>query len=245
MILNLDLIGEGEPVVFLHTGLQTGASDFKLPREILKDQRKVLFPDLRGHGKSIHDEFQNYFVDSAKDLKETLDDINIDKVHLVGCSLGGLVSLLFAKQYPERITSLTLSGVTADKPDNWDELHADEASFQKELLNNKELVRQLDQRHESDWKQFIRMAENKDWYPFDFTSDLEGIKVPILYIVGEGNKAEVESAVKYQRQYENVHVSVIPFASHLVHEQKPLVYAQQLEEFLDLVDGVDLQHLEG
>ncbi|WP_201716886.1 alpha/beta fold hydrolase [Rossellomorea arthrocnemi] len=237
MILHTEVNGEGEPIVFLHTGLQTGNNDFVKQREVLQKSRKVIVPDLRGHGKSVSVDFSNYFEDAAEDLKETIDHLHIDKIHLVGCSLGGLVGLIFAKKYPSKIFSLTLSGITADRPSDWKEMHSQEVQFQKELLENDEVTSQLDLMHESDWKEFIYMARDEDWYPFDYTSDLDNISAPILYMVGEGNKAEVASASRYQRKHNNLHVCVIPFASHLVHEQKPDMYTDVLVEFLSEIQN--------
>ena len=142
----------------------------------------------------------------------------------------------FAKKYPDRLRSLTLSGITADKPDNWEEMHAQDVQFQRELLENSEFTNQLDLHHESDWRQFIYMARDEDWYPFEYTSDLDKISAPILFMVGEGNPAEVATAAKYQSIHSHIHVCVIPFASHLVHEQKPDIYTDVLLEFLSEVE---------
>ena len=40
---------------------------------------------------------ENYFLRSAKDLYDTLEHLQIDRCHIAGVSLGGLVALLFAK----------------------------------------------------------------------------------------------------------------------------------------------------
>jgi pimeloyl-ACP methyl ester carboxylesterase len=235
MILHTQVYGEGEPIVFLHTGLQKGTTDFEKQREVLQESMKVIVPDLRGHGKSVSDDFSHYFEDAAEDLRETLEHLQVDQVHLVGCSLGGLVGLLFAKKYPDRLRSLTLSGITADKPDNWVEMHAQDVQFQRELMENSEFTNQLDLQHESDWRQFIFRARDLDWYPFEYTSDLNNISAPILFMVGEGNKAEVATAAKYQSIHSHIHVCVIPFASHLVHVEKPDMYTEVLLEFLSEV----------
>ncbi|MCP3027102.1 alpha/beta fold hydrolase [Halobacillus sp. A5] len=235
MILYNEAAGEGEPIVFLHSGLQTGNTDFVKQRETIKNLMKVITLDLRGHGKSLSNNLNNFFEDAADDLKETMEELEIEKFHLVGSSLGGLVGLIFAKKYPYFLISLTLSGITADRQDNWKELHGEDIRAQENLLHDTEIIKVLNQMHDSDWKQFIYKGRDEDWYPFEHTGDLEGIKAPILFMVGEGNKAEVESASKYQRLHDNVHVCVIPFASHLVHEQKPDVYTEVLMEFLNVI----------
>ncbi len=57
MILHTKVIGEGEPVIFLHTGLQTGETDFVYQQNKLQDSYKVILPDLRGHGESKVEEY--------------------------------------------------------------------------------------------------------------------------------------------------------------------------------------------
>ncbi|WP_335872715.1 alpha/beta fold hydrolase [Bacillus sp. 2205SS5-2] len=49
MILHTEVNGEGEPIVNLHSGLQTGNTDFVKQREALQKSKKVIVPDLRGH----------------------------------------------------------------------------------------------------------------------------------------------------------------------------------------------------
>ena len=99
MILHTKVIGEGEPLIFLHTGLQTGETDFVYQQNKLQDSYKVILPDLRGHGKSKVEEMdiQSYFEDAADDLHETMLHLNIQQAHIVGCSLGALVGLVICK----------------------------------------------------------------------------------------------------------------------------------------------------
>jgi len=96
LILYTNVIGNGKPIVFVHTGLQTGLLDFEFQREFFSHNYQVISPDLRGHGRSKTENIQNFFEDSAKDLLETLDYLKVSSVHLVGCSLGALVAIKFA-----------------------------------------------------------------------------------------------------------------------------------------------------
>ena len=87
LILHTEILGNGEPIVFLHTGLQTGLTDFEYQREYFQKNFKVILPDLRGHGKSIAEVYSNFFEDSASDLADTLDDLNIERAHIVAVPL--------------------------------------------------------------------------------------------------------------------------------------------------------------
>lgn len=233
MLLYTEVFGEGEPIVFLHTGLQTGILDYTYQREYFESSYQVILPDLRGHGKSSGNVSQNYFEDCAIDLAETLDELNIESAHIAGCSLGALAGLFFAKKYPHKVKSLALSGVTAEKPDNWLELHQQDVDGQTQLLQNEEAVAYFDGLHPSDWRQFIYMARDASWYPFEETGNLDGITSPVLYMVGEGNKSETAGALLYPEMRKDVHVAIIPFAAHLVHAEQPVIYTKILEEFLN------------
>ncbi|MFJ5770987.1 alpha/beta fold hydrolase [Psychrobacillus sp. NPDC093180] len=56
MLLHTNIMGDGEPIVFLHTGLQTGMTDFEFQREYFSKDYKIVLPDLRGHGQSFTNE---------------------------------------------------------------------------------------------------------------------------------------------------------------------------------------------
>ena len=236
MILHTTVLGNGEPLVFLHTGLQTGATDFLYQRDYFKGSYKVILPDLRGHGFSPNTDLSNFFEDSAHDLVETLNQLEADAIHIVGCSLGALVGLVFAKRFPEKVRSLTLSGILSERPSNWSELHKEDVKSQSELLRNDSAVEYFDSIHKADWRNSLALAKDENWYPFQETKDLDGISSPVLYMVGEGNRTETKGALTYPSMQKNVHVSIIPFASHLVHSDQPELYSKILEKFLTSVD---------
>lgn len=119
MILHTEEMGTGEAMVFLHTGLQTGLTDFEYQREFFKSSFQVVLPDLRGHGKSVSNNLSNFFEDAAMDLFDTLEKKEMESVHIIGASLGALVGLFFSKRFPKKVKSLTLSGITPGKPENW------------------------------------------------------------------------------------------------------------------------------
>lgn len=231
MLLHTNVMGEGEPVVFLHTGLQTGITDYSFQREHFSKNYFVLSPDLRGHGQSNTDDIQNFFEDSARDLRETMGHYQQKRIHLVGCSLGALVAIKFARMYPELIHTLTISGVTPVKPENWLELHAEDVKGQAEVLNNSNIAGYFDQLHKSDWRQFIHFGKDENWYPFEDVQAINDFNFPVLFLVGEKNPHETVGASIYQKN-NNIHVGIVPFAGHLVHAEQPLIYTNLLEEFI-------------
>ncbi|MER2260505.1 MAG: alpha/beta hydrolase [Psychrobacillus sp.] len=233
MILHTSIQGNGEPLLFLHTGLQTGNTDFQYQQDFFKDSYRVFAPDLRAHGHSASNDIENFFLDSAQDLLETINHYELEKVHLVGCSLGAIVAVHFARLFPERIQTITVSGIMPVKPVNWLELHVHDVKVQEQLLANEEFTNYFNTLHSSDWKKFIYIGEKEDWYPFEGMLAMYRFQFPVLYIVGEANAHETVGATIYPKENKHIHVAVVPFAGHLVHEDQPAIYTNIVKTFLD------------
>lgn len=233
MILHTEVSGTGPALVFLHTGLQTGKTELDLQKNYFDKKYQVILPDLRGHGKSVTNDFTNYFANVAEDLAETLDSLNIKSAHIAGCSLGALAGLIFAKTFPEKILSLTLSGIMSVKPADWESLNQEDKESTAEILSNPETEEYFNSIHKGDWKKLLKTTEESDWYPFNQTADLSMLAFPVLYIVGESNPSETAGTLSYPKMNKNIHVSIIPFAGHTVHLDQPEIYNKTLELFLN------------
>ncbi|WP_294265973.1 alpha/beta hydrolase [uncultured Chryseobacterium sp.] len=107
-MLNFERKGNGkENLVLLH-GFMENLSIWSDMEPYLSEHFSLLKIDLPGHGQSeIVAEVQTMEM-MAEEIKKVLDDQNLDKVHLLGHSMGGYISLGFAEKYPESLKSLTL-----------------------------------------------------------------------------------------------------------------------------------------
>ncbi|MFW5728401.1 MAG: alpha/beta fold hydrolase, partial [Spirochaetota bacterium] len=66
-----------------------------------------LLPDLPNHGESPHSSEMSYSVMTAA-LAETLDGWGVDRIHLMGHSMGGKVAMAFALRHPDRVADLVV-----------------------------------------------------------------------------------------------------------------------------------------
>ena len=79
----------------------------------LARRRPVVRYDMRGHGGTPPPPGLRFSLpDLAGDIARVLDGLDIAKAHLVGASAGGIVSLRFAHDFPDRLHSLTLVAST-------------------------------------------------------------------------------------------------------------------------------------
>ena len=109
MILFERHFGSGEPLIILH-GLFGQSDNWTSIARKLGENFSVYTLDLRNHGQSGHDNAMNYDV-MADDLLETIDHFGIQKMHLIGHSMGGKVAMLFALKYPERIKKMIIADI--------------------------------------------------------------------------------------------------------------------------------------
>lgn len=223
--------GTGEPMAILHSGLETSSTDFIYQQSFFSELYTVIAFDLRGHGNSIATEFSNFFEDSSRDLYESLLELGIKKVHLLGASLGALVALYFTKNYPHFVESLVVSGITPIKPDNWSDLHLEQKTKQVLLLEDRATVNYFDSIHYSNWRELLALAQNEDWYPFEQTSNIEKINCPILIISGDKLPSE-RASFSYYQGVEHVEVKILPDSGHLVHVEQPELYSNTVYQFL-------------
>ena len=96
------------PIVFIH-GLGLTKEIWHPQIEFFKD-RNLLTYDLIGHGKTPLEKTQLNFEDFTKQLLNLIDELNINKIHLVGFSLGSLIARHFACENDDRLNSLVLHG---------------------------------------------------------------------------------------------------------------------------------------
>jgi len=99
--------GEGPPLVLVHGYPLDHTIWYDLVAS-LEDSFSLILPDLRGFGLSGVDESQYKLTDVATDIAGLLDHLGIEKAYLAGHSMGGYISLAFARQYPQRLLGLGL-----------------------------------------------------------------------------------------------------------------------------------------
>ncbi len=105
--------GQAAPVVLLHGGGPgaSGPSNFRRNLPVFAEHFRTLVVDQPGYGKSDKPPVQgNYFTFAADALAGLLDELRIQRVHLVGNSLGGGTAVRFALSRPERAGRLVLMG---------------------------------------------------------------------------------------------------------------------------------------
>ena len=96
------------PVVFIH-GVGLTYEIWQPQLDFFKNYSNLSY-DILGHGKSSLTKQNINFDDFSEQLIELINELKIEKIHLVGFSIGSLIARNFATRYSERLQSLILLG---------------------------------------------------------------------------------------------------------------------------------------
>lgn len=96
-------------VLFLHAAY-VNHSMFRSQIAYFKDEYNLLCVDIIGHGKSVNTKKGETVSQMSTWLHQIMEREKIDKLHVLGVSLGAVLAQDFANQYPDRVASLACFG---------------------------------------------------------------------------------------------------------------------------------------
>jgi pimeloyl-ACP methyl ester carboxylesterase len=103
-----DIGARGEPVILMHGFPETGDA-FASAVALLGKRYRLIVPDMRGAGLSQRSATGYEKRTLATDVKELMDQLKIERAHVIGHDIGARIAYAFAVQYPERLLSLTVA----------------------------------------------------------------------------------------------------------------------------------------
>ncbi|MCE3296906.1 MAG: hypothetical protein K0R65_2620 [Crocinitomicaceae bacterium] len=261
MQLHFREMGEGQPFVILH-GLFGYSDNWQTHAKKIADYYRVILVDQRNHGHSGWSEDFSYEL-MAEDLKELCDQLGLEKMILMGHSMGGKTAMFFAQKYPELIEKLIivdmgiksypmhheqiirgLKAIDLSKNPGRSEAeaqlseHVDSFGVRQFLLKN---LYWSDETKGSDgvkklaWRMNIPVLEAKMDEILKAVRAEPEVFVPTLFIRGEqSNYILDEDWPEIEAIFPDASLVSVPNAGHWVHAEAP-------KEFLDLVLGFCLR----
>ena len=181
----------------------------------LNNDKDILCPNLSEilNGKEAsYDNLYSSFVEYCNKID--------GKIDLCGLSLGGILALNYAIDYPDKVKSLVLIGTPHKVP---------KVMFSIQNIIFKLLPKNI----------FDTMAFNKkDTFilgntmkNLDFSDRLQNIKSSTLIICGEKDNANLKSAYYLAENIENAKLEIMKNAGHIINEESPKELAKTLTEF--------------
>ncbi|MCL7753810.1 alpha/beta fold hydrolase [Polaribacter sp. Z022] len=109
-ILHSTIKGEGKPLLILH-GYFGMSDNWKSLGNQFAEDFQVHLIDQRNHGRSFHEDEFNYEV-LVEDLFNYIQFHQLEKVEIIGHSMGGKTAMLFAVTYPELVEKLIVVDIS-------------------------------------------------------------------------------------------------------------------------------------
>ncbi len=127
--------GSGAPLVFVH-GLGGRSGAWETQYEVFSDRHRVIGWDAPGYGESSNFDKETPVVsDYVETLARFADALEIDRMHMVGHSVGTVFATGFHKHFPERLLSLTLAAAVTGSGMESAELQAEKIHAREEELD--------------------------------------------------------------------------------------------------------------
>lgn len=253
--LSFDRIGDGPPLIFLH-GIGGNRFQWRDQLVAFADRFTAIAWDARGYGRSDDYAGDLAFGDFSDDLLRLLDDLQVEKAHLVGLSMGARILLDFAPDRLDRIATLTLCDFFYGFDESLTEEKREEfiALRQKPLLEGKTLsdlapdlvasllspsasdaVRQrlvdsIEALHVGSYLKTLAATLR-----YNRGANLAALKVPVQMIYGEDDRLTPpgigEGALAH---LPDGRLNVIPKAGHLSNIETPDAFNTILGRFLSI-----------
>jgi len=243
---------ERAPLVVLSHSLACSGVMWEQQMPALVEGYRVLRYDTRGHGGSDAPAGP-YTLDAlGDDVIGLLDALDIERVHWVGLSMGGMIGQNLALRHPQRLVSLVLCDTTSRVPEEarsiWDERIAVAEKSGMQALCDETMQRWFTPPFlEADGPELgaIRaqfLSTPTSGYvgccqairDLDYTDRLAEIHLPVHVLVGADDPATPPAASRtIQEKIADASLTVIDDASHLCNVEQPDAFNRALIGFLE------------
>ncbi len=177
--------GEGEPIIILH-GLFGSSRNWRSIAGILAEKYKIITVDLRNHGQSKHTDTMTYF-EMADDIQHLMIHLSLDKVSLIGHSMGGKVAMMTVLQKPAMIKQLIVLDIAPVRYErSYGKLFAAMENLPLDTIKSRKIAEQLmnQQINDPDLCRFLLQNLVRTIKGFQWRLNLPVIKSSIEHITG-------------------------------------------------------------
>jgi len=239
--------GNGDPLVLLHGGVVstnlvwTGVPvAYASHMDTLAEHFRVIAPDTRGCGKTVHSGGPITFDLLADDVAALIDTLDLERPLIAGFSEGGITATVLAIRHsdavraivnhagfdafdPDAPTIATMRQILGGSPDATEPdpdaaARGFEASEQMRAMFELMKRDQDDGQGEGHWREYLRLSWDRTTQLPGYTyADLAQITAPTLILTGDRDEfCTVEQAVATYRQLPDGELAILPGHGHYI-----------------------------
>lgn len=245
----------GGPEVLLIHGIGSSSADFNPVIEQMAAFCQPITIDLRGHGASGQPARGYHYQDYIRDLDIVLTDLQMEHPIIIGHSLGGIITMMWAAMNPDRPRALIIEdsplrsgGDFREAFDGWLMLNAlpqEAARAWYESKNPHWSAELLDQRSfdmvntaRAAIEELRETSLSNDG--LDSFAKLEVITAPLLFLQGDpeaGSMVMSEDLAALQQLLPQMEVEQFTGAGHTIHRSHPNEWLERIRNFIEGLKG--------
>ncbi|MGH7032297.1 MAG: alpha/beta fold hydrolase [Stellaceae bacterium] len=244
--LELHEAGDGPPLLFLHSG---GGFD---PKDefvaMLARRHRLIAPSHPGFGYSSLPEWMDAIDDIAHVYLELMDRLDLRRVKMIGCSIGGWIAAELATKTPDRIEKLVLVGPEGVKTGRRDQLDIPDifALPQEEMARlrfHDPAKAKIDLAKLSPEQLRIIARDNESlallvWEPYmhnpKLAHRLHRLTMPVLMMRGASDGLiSAEYLARYAKLVPQARIETIAAAGHLPQLEQPEAFVEKIIAFFE------------
>ena len=229
--------GSGEPLILLH-GFDSCFYTWRYNISSLAEHFRVFAIDLPGFGFSDRPKEFSYTIRGfVRFLKRFADQMKLDKLQLIGHSLGGAICLEFSRRYEHLVEKMVLLSSTIPGETKVSEnimanlllyTYYDKTFINSELL---QMIKLVNSRKTSG---ALRRALMSGDGAIDLSAGNPKLHIPCLIVWGEEDRIILkENAFDLQKSFKNAIIHTISGCGHAPHEEKNSEFNERVIDFLN------------
>ena len=226
--LYFEIYGQGEPLLLIH-GNGGNIAFMKYQIEYFSRKYQVVVMDCRGRGKSELGNDSLTYMQMTKDIAGILDYLKLDSVYVVGRSDGGIISLLLAIYYPQKVNKVV--AFAANLSPDTTSLYP---SFYNEVKRERKQADEMLAKNDTsqNWKVIHQRNRLMEFQPHITANDLHKIKCPVLVMSTDRDIIPEEHTVFIYRNIEKANLCILAGEDHYVTSNNPDLFNTTVSKFL-------------
>jgi pimeloyl-ACP methyl ester carboxylesterase len=257
-------VGTGIPIVFVHEFAGDARSWEAQLRHFGRRYRCIAY-NARGYPPSdVPESVEHYSQNRARDdIRAVLDGLAIDKVHIVGLSMGGFATLHFGFTYRERARSLAICGCGyGAEPDQHAKFAAESEATAARIVETG-MAKVSETYALGPSRVQFQNADPRGWHEFagqlaghsstgsantlcgvqsrrpslyDLTDEMARITAPTLILTGDEDWACLAPGILMKKNIATAGLGVMPNCGHAINLEDPDTFNRHLDEFFQAVE---------
>ena len=200
--------------IFVH-GSGHKATSWEKTISYMTNNEDIVCPNLSSILEGKEASYENLYSSFVKYCNE-FDG----QIHLCGLSLGGILALNFALDFPQKVKTLVLIGTPYKVP---------KVAFSFQNIIFRFLRKSIFETMAFDKKNTFALGDTMK--NLDFSDRVKNIKCPTLILCGKKDSANMKSADYLSQSIRSAELKIIENTGHVVNEENPKALADILNEY--------------